>query len=246
VITGFADARALARLCAVVRADSVLFDLPILMVGHARHLPEDALPYQWGVSDVLFLPFDPGVLRLRVQGWIHQQQLRRRLRGVFGMQPHPGVVDGLTHLFGHGFLHSYLEVMIAEAARTGAPLALAGFALDRIDLINHEHGYAAGDQALAQVGRAIAVSCRAEDLPARVGGDRFVIVVKNAGVDEAHHVAERIRGVVEHTSVSVSGHRQLQLGLRTAATELRRGDDAPALVARALERLHQQRWRQAS
>lgn len=238
VVTGFADARPLAHLCAAIRADSVLFDLPILMVGHAQHPQERALPYQWGVSDVLFLPFDPGVLRLRVQAWIHHQRLRRRLREVFGMQPLPGVVDGLTHLFGHSFLHSYLEGVIAESARAQTPLALAGFALERIDLINREHGYAAGDHALAHVGRAIAGSCRAEDLPARVGGDRFVIVVKNAGIKEAHQVAARIRGAVEHTPLPLGGRHKLRLGLRATATELHSGDDAPAIVGRALEPIH--------
>jgi diguanylate cyclase (GGDEF)-like protein len=246
IITGFADPRALQRLCGAIRDDSVLFDLPILLIGHARQLPAHALPFEWGVSDVLFLPFDPGVLRLRVHGWIHQQQLRRRLRGIFGLRPLPSVVDGLTRLFSHGFAYSYLNAMIVEATRTATPLAVAGFVLDRLDLINREHGYAAGDRALAEVGRTIARSCRAEDLPARVGGDRFVIVVKNAGTGEAQRVTERIRAVVDHTAVPVGGQRRLRLDLRAGFTELGRGDDAPALIERAFDHLSRHDLRRAS
>lgn len=246
MITGLGDPRELEHLCASIRADAVLFDLPIMLIGHALHFPERALPFEWGVSDVLLHPFHPGVLRLRVHGWIHQQRLRRRLRGVFGMTPQPSVVDGLTHLFNHGFLHSYLDQAIAEAYRTETPLALAGFSVDRIGLINAEHGYAIGDRALFHAGSVIARTCRAEDLPARVGGDRFVIVVKNAGTSEALRVAERISGLATRTPLVVGGQRRLPLSLQAGVAEFHRGDDAPALIARAFERIHPPRMRRAS
>jgi PleD family two-component response regulator len=55
---------------------------------------------------VLFQPFHPEVLRLRVQAWVRQQRLRRHLRS--GLANLARTTDRLTRVYGHGFLHAYV------------------------------------------------------------------------------------------------------------------------------------------
>jgi diguanylate cyclase (GGDEF)-like protein len=69
-----------------------------------------------------------------------------------------------------------------EQATTASTRATAGMALVAIDLdgfkpVNDEHGHAAGDRVLAEMGRRIAQTVRAGDIAARCGGDEFLIML---------------------------------------------------------------------
>jgi two-component system, cell cycle response regulator len=234
VVTGMRHPAELERLCREIRADPSLFDLPLMLIARADSFPERAQPFDWGVSDVLVQPFHPEVLRLRVQGWVRQQRLRRRLRGEAADDAVPVTVDRLTRLHGHGFLHAYLERVMARARHQGVALAVVGVDVEGMHRINREHGFAAGDHVLAQTAALIRRSTRADDLPARLGGDRFVVVVAGASARGAAAVAERLQRVLGATALDVGGGRTLRLTVRTGVAELREGDDAAALVERAL------------
>src|SRR5919106_2822137 len=66
VVTAARDSRELELLCAAVRSDPQLFDLPLLMIGRPDSFDDRTTPFRWGASDVLFQPFHPEILRLRV------------------------------------------------------------------------------------------------------------------------------------------------------------------------------------
>jgi diguanylate cyclase (GGDEF)-like protein len=246
LITGSTDHDDLRRLCAAIRADAALFDLPVLLVGRPGAFPDRALPFHWGVSDVLLQPFQPEVLRLRVQSWVRQQRLRRRLRGWLGGGQPPPTIDGLTRLYGHGFLHGYLEALIAENLPAETPLALAAFDVVGMGEINRLHGYAAGDRILAQIGALLARSSRAEDLPARLGDDRFCLVIDGAAAADAATAAARIAEILATRPLATGGGQHLRLALLTGAAELEAGDDAATLIARAFARMQPAGLRRAS
>ena len=63
--------------------------------------------------------------------------------------------------------------------------------LDHFKRINDELGHPAGDRILAGAARAIASTVRDVDLPARVGGEEFAVVLRDPGV--AAEVAEHQR-----------------------------------------------------
>ena len=236
LITGSRDHDDLQRLCAAIRSDIALFDLPVLLIGRPDAFPDRALPFHWGVSDVLFQPFQPEVLRLRVQGWVRQQRLRRRLRGCLDSVQPPPTTDRLTRLFGHGFLHGYVEHLIAQNLRAQTPLAVASFDVAGMGQINRLHGYAVGDRVLAQIGAMIARISRAEDLPARLRDDRFCLVIDGASAAEAAGAGERIAEILTGLPVQTGAGQSLRLAMMTGIAELdagrRRGHaDRPRLRA---------------
>jgi two-component system, cell cycle response regulator len=247
LLTGVADHDDLQRLCAAIRADLALFDLPVLLIARPEAFPDRSLPFEWGISDVLFQPFQPEVLRLRVQGWVRQQRLRRRLRGCRGGgQAPPTTIDGLTRLYSHGFLHGYLEQLIAQNLRSRTPLAVVGFDVAGMSQINRTHGYAAGDRVLAQLGALLARSSRAEDLPARLRDDRFCLIIDGASAAEAASVAERLGGLLAEVPLPTGGGQLVRIAMLSGAAELEPGDDAATLIARAFERLQPTLLRRAS
>ena len=99
--------------------------------------------------------------------------------------------------------------------------------------INQLYGYAAGDRVLATLGGVLASSSRAEDLPARLQGDRFCLVLNNATALDARAAAERFGMLLSHTPIALAGGRYIQVALETGVAELAAGDDAPRLIERA-------------
>jgi diguanylate cyclase (GGDEF)-like protein len=77
--------------------------------------------------------------------------------------------------------------------RQGRGTAILFIDLDDFKSVNDAYGHVAGDMVLAEVGRRILDSVRAEDLAARVGGDEFAVLVRGVPtVDDARAVAQRV------------------------------------------------------
>lgn len=101
--------------------------------------------------------------------------------------------DALTGLKNARAFHERLGAELARAERSGTPLGLVLLDLDHLKEINDRLGHAAGNQALAQVGRQLARSVRRADTACRVGGDELAVICPEADSEELHRIAERIR-----------------------------------------------------
>ena len=82
------------------------------------------------------------------------------------------MLDSLSQLYNQGVLLGYLA-----AHGGGAAAALLAIRVENLTSINARQGYAAGNLALAEVGRQLARLTRAEDLLAHLGGGRFAVAV---------------------------------------------------------------------
>jgi two-component system cell cycle response regulator len=73
--------------------------------------------------------------------------------------------------------------------------------------VNTRHGHPAGDRVLREVAAIVWGETRAIDIPARYGGDEFVVLLPQIGAQDATLVAERIRGKIEAWSTEVATGR---------------------------------------
>ncbi|WP_255456519.1 MULTISPECIES: sensor domain-containing diguanylate cyclase [unclassified Novosphingobium] len=98
--------------------------------------------------------------------------------------------DELTGLSNRaGFLRRF-EAALADPPADGLSIALID--VDRFKSLNDELGHVAGDAALAEIGRRIAVNLRATDLVARLGGDEFVVMLGTADAEVAQEICRRM------------------------------------------------------
>lgn len=106
--------------------------------------------------------------------------------------------DSATQLPNRVLLVDRLEQAMAQALRTGRPLALLFLDLDDFDRLNEEHGSVVGDQVLHQLGRRLQSRLRDVDTVARWGGDEFAILLTNLKeATDAAKVARKIVRVLE-------------------------------------------------
>jgi len=104
--------------------------------------------------------------------------------------------DGLTGLANRRLFEESLEREIARSGRRGSPLALVVLDIDHFKDVNDTLGHQAGDAVLREVGQVLSEKTKASDLPARYGGDEFVVLLPDCSSADSVTVAERLRAAV--------------------------------------------------
>ena len=101
--------------------------------------------------------------------------------------------DVLTGLPNRLYLAAHLPEALAQAKDKGVLLAVLFLDLDRFKHVNDSRGHETGDKLLKTVAQRIRSTMRSEDLVVRMGGDEFVVVMKDVtNTDKVNEAAERI------------------------------------------------------
>jgi diguanylate cyclase (GGDEF)-like protein len=103
--------------------------------------------------------------------------------------------DPLTGLYNRRFADETLKRLIAEARR-GRTFSIAAFDLDGFKGLNDIRGHAAGDDILVDFARLLRAGLRGADIPVRMGGDEFLILLPGTGLAQTILVVERLRAAV--------------------------------------------------
>ncbi|MBA3865063.1 MAG: sensor domain-containing diguanylate cyclase [Solirubrobacterales bacterium] len=142
--------------------------------------------------------------------------------------------DALTGLPNRRSLDEQLPREIARARRSASSLCVAIVDVDHFKAYNDEHGHLAGDTALRECAAAWDTALRAGDSISRFGGEEFLAVLPDCGVEEATEIVERLREVTPPGLTCSAGLARWS-GEETAETLVRRAD-AALYVAKAAGR----------
>lgn len=107
------------------------------------------------------------------------------------------IQDELTQLFNRRHFFERLEKELKAARRSGTPLGLLILDVDSLKLINDTYGHNVGDVVLANLGKVLASRLRGEDIPARIGGDEFAVLMPNTDKRRASALATRLEKALQ-------------------------------------------------
>ena len=155
----------------------------------------------------------------------------RRLAADHAANVNRAVRDGLTGLANHRSFHENIRTHLSTAARHEQPLVLALLDLDGFKVVNDTAGHRRGDEILVAVGGILA-ACRAGDLPFRVGGDEFAVILPNTDLQGARVACERIRDRVNQQLPEIG----VSVGIAAFHADV---DDAETLWAAADAAMYQ-------
>ena len=146
--------------------------------------------------------------------------------------------DSLTGLANRRELDRVLAREFDRAVRTGRQLSVALADLDYFKTINDRYSHAVGDQVLREVARILQVGCRSIDVVGRYGGEEFVLVFPEAGLDTARQICERLRLAIEgHDWQGIKSG--ITLTMSFGLVEFSGETNAEELLARADKRLYE-------
>jgi diguanylate cyclase (GGDEF)-like protein len=147
---------------------------------------------------------------------------------------HLAEIDTHTGLHNRRYFHETLAREVARAHRYQRPLALLIFDLDDFKAVNDRLGHLAGDAVLAQVGERVRNVVRSADIPCRVGGDEFAVILPESTLEDAEQLHGRLRDHLAARPIAEAGRLTISAGI----AELRPQDDAVSFFERADDALY--------
>ena len=140
------------------------------------------------------------------------------------------LTDPLTGIGNRRLLTIRLEEEVLRAHRFRRPLTAVFFDVDRFKRVNDTYGHAIGDLVLIHVAESLKANLRECDMLGRFGGEEFVVLLIETGIDDAIKIAERMR-------LAVSGIQLpevvKQITVSAGLAELKSGETAEALLQRS-------------
>ena len=140
--------------------------------------------------------------------------------------------DPLTGAGNRLALNDKLNEVIALHNRTKQQTSLIVLDVDHFKSINDTYGHAIGDQVLVRLTELLKKSIRETDSVYRFGGEEFVIILLQTSIDSTTKIAEKIRVLIESSSLVENKAVTVSLGVaeyidkELAVDWLKRGDDA--------------------
>jgi diguanylate cyclase (GGDEF)-like protein len=107
--------------------------------------------------------------------------------------------DALTGLPNRTLLHDRMEQLLAWATRDQKNFSVLFLDLDRFKYINDSMGHTVGDKLLQGVAQRLRNCVREADTVSRIGGDEFIILLRDTDADGAARVAHNILKSLEVT-----------------------------------------------
>ncbi|HSF19021.1 MAG TPA: GGDEF domain-containing protein [Vicinamibacteria bacterium] len=153
-----------------------------------------------------------GSQTFKASGLQAQQQLETTLKELERLRT-LAVRDDLTSLYNLRFFNRSLETEHQRASRFGRSYGLIFMDLDGLREVNSRRGHLAGGRVLRHVGDFLANRIRQIDVPARIGGDEFVIICPETTKKAARLAAERLRQGIQR----LTDERGMPLGITVSA-----------------------------
>lgn len=113
---------------------------------------------------------------------------------------HLSSTDVLTKIYNRRKLEEMMIEFIRETEVRECFFSVILVDIDHFKSINDSYGHAQGDEVLQKLARLIRENLRKNDVIGRWGGEEFLIICPETCLQEAYHVAEKIRITIENHS----------------------------------------------
>ena len=208
--------------------------------------------FENGVDDFMNKPINPRVLAARLRAGQRvirlQQELDRDREEIRRFAAELAVsnrrlqevalTDSLTGFPNRRYAIERGQQEWLVSSRTRRPLSTMVIDVDMFKTYNDSYGHDVGDAVLKQVANAVKGALRAQDIVARTGGDEFLVICPDTGLDAALACAERVRFAVESAPLLLGGQSismSVSIGVATRDTVM---SEPEALIKRVDQALY--------
>jgi len=170
-----------------------------------------------------------GLLATLVVTWLCAVLVRRSHRHLETL----AATDVLTGVLSRLAFDVVFAQTRQRARRNAKPVSLAFFDIDLFKTINDRFGHAVGDAALIAVVERLRGEVRSGDALCRWGGEEFLLLLEDCDLSQGREVAEKARMALMAAPLDLPGEVHLEVTVSVGVAELKTGEDADDLIARA-------------
>jgi diguanylate cyclase (GGDEF)-like protein len=175
------------EVCSRIKASTQTKNIPIIFITGKVSEDDEITGFNLGAMDYIIKPFNPVIVRARVNMQAELKRHRDYLEGI-------SYLDGLTGIANRRKFDELFDLNWNFAKRQSAPIALVMIDIDYFKRYNDHYGHQAGDNCLISIAHALAETIvRVTDFVARYGGEEFVCVFPGTDLENAERIAEKIR-----------------------------------------------------
>lgn len=121
-------------------------------------------------------------------------------------------IDHLSGLYNRRHFYELADKLYSSAVRNKISIASAILDVDHFKQINDTYGHSVGDQALKHLSNIlIHYFQRSADLVGRIGGEEFCILANNLKPNDATHLFERLRQLIENSIFFLADGNQIRI-----------------------------------
>ena len=150
-----------------------------------------------GADDYLTKPVNQNKLRMRLNAGKRIVEMNKELLETRNVLRKKAIYDELTGLHNRHYMTEILEKEYARALRHQTDLSCLLLDIDYFKIINDTFGHSFGDFVLREFSVCLKRGVREYDFIFRYGGEEFLILLPNTGIDGALSIAEKIRVTCE-------------------------------------------------
>ena len=145
----------------------------------------------------------------------NQVEMAITIANLFETMKKEAVTDSLTELYNRRYFTEKLKKEADRARRLNQPFTIISLDLDYLKKINDTYGHMAGDIAIKAIADVMKKNARSIDIPARLGGEEFSILLPGIDSNGGMVAAERIRAAIENEEVPQIGKITASIGVGT-------------------------------
>ena len=164
----------------------------------------------------------------------NQIELAITIAGLFEEVRKQAITDPLTGLYNRRYFEDNIEREAERALRLGQPFSLISLDLDHLKTINDTYGHQFGDLAIKAISGVLKNKARSIDIPARIGGEEFNVLLPGIDSYGAMVAAERIRAAIEAVPIDTIGGVTASIGVATFLEHSRNVFDLTELADQAM------------
>jgi diguanylate cyclase (GGDEF)-like protein len=113
------------------------------------------------------------------------------------------ITDELTGIYNRSFLENSIKERLNNQSMNLRIMSMLMMDLDKIHEVNNCYGIKAGDLVIIAASEIINSCLRTGDIPARLSGDEFAILLPDTDMENAAKIAEKIRENIEKKQIEV-------------------------------------------
>lgn len=155
---------------------------------------------------------------------------------LFATVKKQSITDPLTGLYNRRYFEECITKEAERAIRLNQPFSIISLDLDYLKKINDTYGHQVGDNAIITIAKVMKKNARSIDIPTRLGGEEFSILLSGIDSHGAVIAAERLRMALEMEKVPQIGKITASIGV---ATFIEQTDRVDTLIEMADQAMYQ-------
>ncbi len=164
----------------------------------------------------------------------NQIELAITVAGLFEEVKKQAVTDPLTGIYNRRYFEENIIKEAERSLRLKQPFSLISMDLDFLKKINDTYGHQYGDTAIKTIANILRREARSIDIPARIGGEEFNLLLPGVDSKGAFIAAERIHKSIANQVIDTIGGITASIGVATFLEHSDRIDELTELADQAM------------